>query len=221
MHPQSAVERVYLPHNRGSQGMLCIEHLHHRCVILLSYHLQTSEDTLVKMCRLLDSSMPVHKSVVAKANGFLASLSLHFEVAFVTISELKGVVCGQQQKFHCDQLCSKPLHGKFYSWCCSSGVEISRSFHWLSQSAHSETESTIMAVQDQVLSTRVYQAKIMKLNVPTLTCRLCSKHEETIQHLLAGCPVLAPSSYLNRKNMVARALHWHLCSAFGLPAAAS
>ena len=27
--------------------------------------------------------MPVHKSVVAKANDFLTSLSLHFELAFV------------------------------------------------------------------------------------------------------------------------------------------
>jgi len=64
-----------------------------------------------------------------------------------------------------------------------------------------------MALQDQVLSMRVYQVKIMKLGVPALTCRLCSRHEETIQHLLAGCPVLAPSSYMNRHSMVAQALH--------------
>ena len=86
---------------------------------------------------------------------------------------------------------------------------------------YSETESTILAVQDQVLSTRVYAAKIMRLDVPTLMCRLCSQQEETIQHLLAGCPVLAPTRYLFCHNMVARLLHWHLCSTFGLPIAAS
>ena len=46
-----------------------------------------------------------------------------------------------------------------------------------------------MAIQDQVLPMRVYQAKIMKINVPTLICRLCSRCEETIQHLLASSSV--------------------------------
>ena len=26
MHPQSAIEQVYLPHNQGDQNMLCVEH---------------------------------------------------------------------------------------------------------------------------------------------------------------------------------------------------
>ena len=69
-----------------------------------------------------------------------------------------------------------------------------------------------MAIQDQVLPMRVYQAKIMMINVPALICRLCSRCEETIQHLLASCSELAPSGNMNRHNMVARALHWHLCS---------
>ena len=55
----------------------------------------------------------------------------------------------------------------------------------------------------------------------TLMCRLqlCSQQEETIQHLLAGCPMLAPSRYLS--HHVALVLHWHLCSTFGLPIAVS
>jgi len=221
LHPRSAIERLYLSHNQGGRGLLNVEHLYHRRVILLSHHLQTSTDALVKMCLTLDSAMPPRKSVVARANTFLASLSLQLELASVTSSELKNTVCDLQQKSHYDHLCGKPLHGKFYSWCISADVDTSRSFHWLGQSVHSETESTTLAVQDQVLSTRVYKAKIMKLAVPTIMCRLCFQHEETIQHLLAGCPVLAPSSYLSRHNMVARALHWHLCSTFGLHAAAS
>ena len=65
---------------------------------------------------------------------------------------------------------------------------MARSFHWFSQSVYSETESTILTVQDQVLSMRVYAAKIMKLDVSTLMCRLCSQQEETIQHLQLAVP---------------------------------
>ena len=198
--------------------MLCIEHLHHRRMILLSHHLQTSDDALVKMCL---SSMPSCRSVVARADCFLACLSLSLNLDSVTSSELKTAVCSKQQKSHRDHLCSKPLHGKFYSWCSSIDVDMARSFHWLSQSVYSETESTILAIQDQVLSTRVYTAKIMKLDVPSLMCRLCSQQEETIQYLLAGCPVLAPTCCLSCHNMVTWVLYWHLCSTFGLPIAAS
>ena len=46
-------------------------------------------------------------------------------------------------------------------------------------------------------------------NVPIL-----SYQGRTIQHLLAGCEVLAPTKYLYRHNMVARVVHWHLCKTF-------
>ena len=56
---------------------------------------------------------------------------------------------------------------------------------------------------------RVYCVPIMKR--PFSTCWLAVQWSS----------VCCPSSYPNRHNMVAHALHWHLCSAFGLPAVAS
>jgi len=44
----------------------------------------------------------------------------------------------------------------------------------------------------------------------SLNCRLCGHAEETIVHLLSACPVLAPTGYLHRHNLVAKAIHWHL-----------
>ena len=96
-----------------------------------------------------------------------------------------------------------------------------RSFHWLNQYLYSESESTIIAVQDQVLHTMVYEAKIMKQAASSLMCRLCCQSEETIRHLLAACPTLAPTSYLTHHNLVARVLHWHLNCIYGLLAVAS
>ena len=84
-------------------------------------------------------------------------------------------------------------------------------------SLHGESESSIFAIQDQVICTRVCQAKIIRSTVPSLLCRLCHEHEETIQHVLAGCPILAATSYIERHNMVARVVHLHLCRNFSLP----
>jgi len=74
---------------------------------------------------------------------------------------------------------------------------------------HGESESSIFAIQDQVLCTRSYQTKVMRISVQSILCCLCQEHEESIQHLLSGCPVLAFTSYLRRHSMVARVLHWH------------
>ena len=221
LHPRSAIERVYLPHQQGGRGLLNIEDLYHRRVILLSQHLQTSADALVRMCYVVDCSLPASRSIITRANNFLKTMSLTIQLTSVTCDELRGTVCAHQRQCHLEHLNDKPLHGKFYSWCFAGSVDPLRSFHWLNQYLHSESESTILAIQDQVLHTRVYEAKIMKQAVPSLMCRLCSQKEETIQHLLAGCSTLAATSYVSRHNLVARVLHWHLSHTFGLPAAIS
>ena len=61
----------------------------------------------------------------------------------------------------------------------------------------------------------------MQISVPTVMCHLYSSHEETIQHLMAGCLTLALTSYLYRHNLVASVIHWHLCHTFGIHATAN
>ena len=92
----------------------------------------------------------------------------------------------------------------------SDVVDKRSSFNWLKLHLHSETESNILAVQDQVLATRVIEAKVMHKSIPSLMCRICGTSEETIVHLLAACPILATTAYLHRHNLVAAMIHWHL-----------
>ena len=49
-----------------------------------------------------------------------------------------------------------------------------------------------------------------------LDCRLCNSQAETIQHLMARCPTMAPTSYLDLHISVASAIHLHLCRTFGI-----
>ena len=47
-------------------------------------------------------------------------------------------------------------------------------------------------------------------------CRLCKQHEETIDHLTSGCPILAKNEYLMRHDKVCSHLHYSICKALGI-----
>ena len=66
-------------------------------------------------------------------------------------------------------------------------VDIEHSYHWLkSGDIKGETESKIVATQDQEISTNYFKNKNLR-EVTESKCRLCKQHEETIDHLNSGC----------------------------------
>ena len=68
------------------------------------------------------------------------------------------------------------------------------SYQWLKSGDNKgKTESTIVAAQDQAISTNYFKIKILKEEINS-KCQLCKQHEETIDHLTSGCPILAKKS---------------------------
>jgi hypothetical protein len=57
-----------------------------------------------------------------------------------------------------------------------------------------DTESLIVAAQDQALGTNYFKRRVLKKETET-KCRLCKKYEENIDHLTSVCPVLAKDEY--------------------------
>jgi hypothetical protein len=53
-----------------------------------------------------------------------------------------------------------------------------------------ETESTIVAAQDQALSKNCFKEKILKEGIES-KWQLCKEYKETTDHLTSGCPILA------------------------------
>ena len=88
---------------------------------------------------------------------------------------------------------------------------------WLRQHLRSETESSIIAIQNQVIATRVVESRVMHKSVPSILCRLCHEAEETIVHLLSACSRLVLTAYLHRHNLVAAVVHWHLMKVYSFP----
>jgi len=69
-------------------------------------------------------------------------------------------------------------------------VDIEQSYRWLkSGDIKGETESKIVAAQDQTISTNYFKNKILKEDTES-KCQLCKQHEETIDQLTSGCPIL-------------------------------
>ena len=79
-------------------------------------------------------------------------------------------------------------------------VDIEQSYRWLKTSSiKGETKSKIVAAQDQAISTNYFKNKILKEEIED-KCRLYKQHEETIDHLISGCPILAKNEYLMRHD---------------------
>ena len=162
------------------------------------------------MCLKLDEQLPPRSALTSIAVSYCASLSVPCDLRQCDVLSLRSEICKKQKNLLMSALLAKPLHGQYFSFVNSDVVDTQNSFNWLRRHLHSETESTVLAVQDQVIATRVIEAKVMHKFIPSLMCRVCGTAEETIVHLLAACPILATTAYLHRHNLVAAVIHWHL-----------
>ena len=76
---------------------------------------------------------------------------------------------------------------------------------WLSSILKGETEGLLVAAQDQAINTRNYQKVVCGLQVDR-KCRMCSQHEQTVDHIVSGCEVLVKTEYISRHNNAAEYL---------------
>jgi len=108
------------------------------------------------------------------------------------------------------------MHGQLPRNLDEKLVDIEQSYRSLkSGDIKGETESTIVAAQDQVISTNYFKNKILKEETES-KCRLCKQYEETIDHLTSGCPILAKNEYLMRHDKVCTHLHYSICKALSI-----
>ena len=56
-----------------------------------------------------------------------------------------------------------------------------------------------MAAQDQALQTKYYATKILSTETDS-KCRLCQQFNETIEHIISACPILAKEQ--TQKDMI-------------------
>ena len=89
-------------------------------------------------------------------------------------------------------------------------VRSDQSWAWLQNGdLKRETESLIVAAQNQSIRTNLVKAKIDKSQEDSL-CRVCKKVNECIDHIVSGCSKLAQKQYKRRHDNLGKIVHWKL-----------
>ena len=76
-----------------------------------------------------------------------------------------------------------------------------------------ETESLLMAAQNNAIRTNHIKAKIDK-SQQNSKCRLFGDRDETINHIISECSKFAQKEYKTRHDWVGKVIHWEMCKKF-------
>lgn len=195
-HPRSCTQRVTLPRKSGGRGMVNLSNLHIRQITIL-------REYFGKKAQISQ----LHE-VVQEADDNLTPLSLRNDM-----NQQQSTLETEMVKWK-----QKALHGAYPAAIANENVDVDMSYKWLTVGyLFPETEGLIIAIQDQVIPTKNYLKHIVKdPSVVDDNCRMCFQRSETIQHILTGCSVLAPSEYKLRHDNIGRIIHAKLAEKYGL-----
>ena len=106
----------------------------------------------------------------------------------------------------------KQLYGRFKSLI--NNISHQKTWTWLRKgNLKRETESLLIAAQDNAIRTNHIKARIDKTQQNS-KCRLCGDRDETINHIISECSKLAQKEYKERHDRVGKVIHWEMCREF-------
>jgi hypothetical protein len=106
---------------------------------------------------------------------------------------------------------NKVMHGQYVRNIDRQLISEEDMFLWISKGdLKEETESEIIAGQDQAIQTKYYATKILNTETDS-KCRLCQQFDETINHIILACRILAKEQYIKRHDRVCAQLHFNIC----------
>jgi hypothetical protein len=108
------------------------------------------------------------------------------------------------------------MHGQYIRSIDRQLISEEDTFLWLSKGdLKAETQSEIVAAQDQALQTKYYATKILNTETDS-KCSLCQQFYETTEHIISACPILAKEQYIKRLDRVCAQLHFNICKETGV-----
>ena len=218
------MERIYLTRESGEWGLTQLKLVLKTTTVGLNSYLEQSKDPLLKLVYQHESNKKLY-SVAKDARKFKGELEIpdqprkEQEPVIVFGKRVKQKTKKKAHEKMGQKWEEKPMHGQYPIRVNKLYVEGEKKHKWLkSPGLKRETEEFIIAVQDQSLATRSYHNKIIKYGTDP-KCRICNEFEETIDHIVAGCPVLAKTKYIQRHDKAAGYLHWRIGKHCQLPTA--
>lgn len=215
-HPRADIDRVYVSRREGGRGLQQIEAAYKTAILNIGNYLSTTEQRFVNLMKGYDINLPKSRSIIRESEDLLGSLSFQGDPAESpdrTKNKIKSILAGELKRRWRD----KAMHGQYLRQNEENpNISKEATFGWLTRSSlKGETESLIIAAQDQAINTRYFSRHILKKPIDS-NCRVCGCHEETVSHIVSSCPILAKHEYIRRHDNVARLIHFKICQDLGV-----
>ena len=106
----------------------------------------------------------------------------------------------------------KQLYGRFKRLI--NNISHQKIWTWLKKgNPKRETESLLIAAQDNAIRTNHIKARIDKMQQNS-KCRLCGGRDEMINHIINECSKLAQKEYKASHDWVVKGIHWEMSREF-------
>lgn len=212
-HPKADVDRIYVNRKTGGRGLKQLEGSFKAAMINTAEYLKekSRHDAIIRCILAHDQKNYNKYSVTNIAKQLMRQEGLNrSEYNKEHVKETIASNIGKKWK-------EKAMHGQYPRGLEAETIDSRNTCTWLVKGELKiETESLVVAAQDQAITTNYVANKIHGTGVDS-KCRLCKSHIETIDHIMTACPVLANTSYIERHDNVCKLLHYNICRSIGVP----
>jgi hypothetical protein len=209
-HPKADIDRLYVKRKEGGRGMVQAEAAYKVAIIKTAEYLNTNykEDQFVNIVKNHESTQPNMNSIIKSAAKIIEKLSQLNEKSDAKQDEIQhtnarlGEVLKKKWK-------NKVMHGQYIRNMDRQLISEEDTFLWLSKGdlkaeTESESGSTRPSVTHEVLCNKNTEHRDSK-------CRLCQQSDETIDHIISACPIMAKEQYIKQHDRVSAQLHFNIC----------
>jgi hypothetical protein len=191
-HPKADIDRLYVKRKEGGRGLVQVEAAYKTEVINIAEYLNTKykEDQFVNIVRAHESTQPNMNSILKSAAKIIEELN---QLSGMNDAKRDGMqhTTGRLRGALKKKWKYNVMHGQYVRNMDRQLISEEDTFLWLCKGdLKAETESEMVAAQDQALNTKYYATKILHTETDS-KCRLCQQHDETIAHIISACPILA------------------------------
>ena len=180
LHPKSDVDRLYIPRKERGRGLISIEDYVELAIRGLEVYVDGREERLIQAAR------------GDKIDGL----------------EAASVLKRSKKEKRLEDCEEKVLHGQYLRQ--TKEVRRHQCWAWLQNGdLKRETESLIVAAQNQSIRTNLVKEKIDKSQGDSLS-RVCRKVDGRIDHIVSGCSKLAQKKCKRRHDNLGKIVHWKL-----------
>ena len=168
--PKSDVDRLYIPRKEGGRGLICIEDCVELAIRLFEEYVHGSEERLIQAAR------------GDKIYGL----------------EAASVLKRSKKEKRLEDWEEKVIHSQYLRQ--TKEVRSDQCWVWLQNGdLKRETESLIVAAQNQSIRTNLVKARIDKSQGDSL-CRMCRNVDESIDQIVSSCSKLVQKEFKRRHD---------------------